>query len=565
MRVAYVGNFRPSHSTENHVAGSLRALGHDVVQFQEDEQVQSLDTLAARAVDEQVSLLLYTKTWGLDPDETMRQWAILDAAGVPTASYHLDLYVGLEREVQLDSDPFWRTRFVFSADGGHDAEFAAHGIDHEWLRPGVYRPECVDGRPQRSMQRFHVGFVGSHRWYHPEWPYRQQLVKWLKVTYRGRAGIFPQGTQAVRGQALNDLYASVPVIVGDTLCPGFDQPRYWSDRVYETLGRGGFLIHPWIEGLDDEFVDGEHLRFYRYGDFDGLRSLIDHYVAHPAEAREIAHRGQAYVRDECSYQNRVQTMLDRLRAKGAFDKVTATTRPTVMTLGRWRGAFEPRDETNDVTVLREVWQSNDYRVDKARGVSGTVVDLGANIGGFTVLAALAGARRVIAVEPHPENRARLEHHVRLNGVADRVEIVAAAVSDRDGARVTMSGVGGGAHCDETGDVEVDTIRLDTLLARYGPISLLKCDVEGGEYPAFAAIDSSALLCVAQIALEFHGPAMPHLAHLADPQVDLLDDALNARWHDVMHFGALVAKLADAGRVEAFGHPSRGGLLFWTLY
>ncbi len=57
-------------------------------------------------------------------------------------------------------------------------------------------------------------------------------------------------------------------------------------------------------------------------------------------------------------------------------------------------------------------------------------------------------------------------------------------------------------------------------------------------------------------MEVHGPAMPHLAHLWD---------CGPPGHDVLHFGALVAKLADAGRVETFGHPSRGGIITWTRY
>jgi Ser/Thr protein kinase RdoA (MazF antagonist) len=50
-----------------------------------------------------------------------------------------------------------------------------------------------------------------------------------------------------------------------------------------------------------------------------------------------------------------------------------------------------------------------------------------------------------------------------------------------------------------------------------------------------------------------GPAMPHLSNLDDDGKHL------ERW------GALVAKLADAGRVETFGHPMRGGLIWWSSY
>ena len=57
----------------------------------------------------------------------------------------------------------------------------------------------------------------------------------------------------IRGKELNDLYATAKVVVGDTLCKGFNYPYYFSDRLFETTGRGGFLIHPYIKGLEDYF------------------------------------------------------------------------------------------------------------------------------------------------------------------------------------------------------------------------------------------------------------------------------------------------------------------------
>jgi hypothetical protein len=319
MRIAYCGNFRKPWCTEVHVSASFEALGHEMVRLQEHDHAAEPLAMFEQMVD--CDLVLYTKTVGINPTDGLELWRRLETAGVPTVSYHLDLYVGLDREAQLDYEPFWRTSVVFSADGGSQDAMAAHGVDHEWLRAGVYRPECVNGTASPKHQRISVGFVGSHRWYHAEWPYRMQLVRWLRSTYRGRAGIYPQGP-AVRGQDLNDLYASVPVFVGDSACLGFTHERYWSDRVYETLGRGGFLIHPRIVGLDDEFVDGEHLRLYTFGDFRELRHLIDHYVRHPDEGREIAAAGQRFVRDNCTYEHRCAEMLGRLVERGILDRAT---------------------------------------------------------------------------------------------------------------------------------------------------------------------------------------------------------------------------------------------------
>ncbi len=175
-RILYIGNFGPSFSTENHVGESLRELGVEVVQAQENAfTLQELDGMA-RDVD----LLLYTRTWGLRGDAL--RW--ITQLPIPTASYHLDLYAGLSRGRDLRLDPFWRTQHVFTPDGGSEAFFRAQGIRHHYLKPGVYGAECylADVDPGVAAD---VCFVGSYD-YHPEWPYRRRLVDFLSETYGRR-------------------------------------------------------------------------------------------------------------------------------------------------------------------------------------------------------------------------------------------------------------------------------------------------------------------------------------------------------------------------------------------
>lgn len=219
---------------------------------------------------------------------------------------------------------------------------------------------------------------------------------------------------------------------------------------------------------------------------------------------------------------------------------------TYAQLGDWSAVFEPRDidmAGDDFVVVVEVWDRNDYRV---TGFSGTVIDVGANVGAFTVLAAKAGAERVIAIEPAEANRERLLHHVALNGVADQVTVLDVAVTGRGGASVGIVGDGGGAQVAGAGDVK--TVSLVELLDRYGPVEMLKVDIEGGEFSAFATVPVDALRRVEHIAMEWHGPASPHLS-----------------WLEGDELARLFMLLADAGRVETFGHPARGGLLYWSRY
>ena len=232
----------------------------------------------------------------------------------PTVGFHLDRWWGLPREKEILTHPFFRVDHLFTADGAHDDRWRAAELNHTWSPPAVLSQSCVRGylRPEYVCD---VAFVGSWNGYHPEWRHRMQLVKWLVSTYGDRLKLFPQpGKPAVRNHDLNDLYCSAKVIVGDScLVPTADggaMHSYVSDRVFETVGRGGFLIHPHVDGVfPDLLEDGKHLRTYPLGDFDALRSMIDHYLEYELEREEIALTGMDHVRAHHTYAHRLERVL----------------------------------------------------------------------------------------------------------------------------------------------------------------------------------------------------------------------------------------------------------------
>lgn len=345
MRIAYVGNFEPRHSTENHLAATMELLGHEVVRIQENRHPTEAIFDLSRSCD----VFFYTRTWGFRDGHVagLRLLDRLDSVGIPTVSYHLDLYFGLDRARTIDGDPFWRTKYVFTPDGGHDEEMRRAGVRHHYLKPGVFELECVSGTPRADLA-FDVVFVGSYSSYHVEWPYRRQLVDWLRGRYGRRFALFGDA-RAIRNEALNDLYASAKVVVGDSLCPGFQHPNYWSDRVYETVGRGGFLVHPFVRGLEREFADGEHLAFYTYRDFEQLGSVIDRYLADDRARQHVRRQGQAYVRENCTYTQRLQEALAVVAAgegRPTADAAVAPRPPLRMEIG---SGYRP-DSSFDVHV-----------------------------------------------------------------------------------------------------------------------------------------------------------------------------------------------------------------------
>ena len=126
---------------------------------------------------------------------------------------------------------------------------------------------------------------------------------------------------------------------------------------------------------------------------------------------------------------------------------------------------------------------------------GVVLDVGANVGYYTLLASvLVGDGGVVhAFEPEPRNAEFLRHHLRVNGVRN-VTVQQAAVSDRAGtARFEFGSGSGTGHLGESGTLEVRTLRLDDYCAEHGLVpTAIKIDVEGAEMSVlFGARDTLA--------------------------------------------------------------------------
>jgi hypothetical protein len=308
LTILQCGNFKFPFCSEVHWKLTLEDLGHRVIPAQEDET--TVQKMLQIADAEKVDLFIYTRTWELIGDGFWLYNELADR-DIPTASIHLDLYFGLQRGVKL-YDPFWRTKYVFSADGDPRSQkfFEEQGINHFWLPPAVYKGECYKTEPVPEFE-YDVAFVGSTS-YHPEWSYRGELLKWLKSTYGDRYLKAGNPESTVRGHRLNQLYSSVKVVVGDTLCQNFTHTNYFSDRAFETIGRNGMIVHPYIQGMENFLEDRKHLRYYNYGDFDQLKSLIDYLIHDDFDRERIRAEGHQHVLENHTYHNRLSQMLSVL-------------------------------------------------------------------------------------------------------------------------------------------------------------------------------------------------------------------------------------------------------------
>lgn len=311
MRIVLYGNFVVPYCSEVQYANTLEAMGNEVIRLQ--ETTATTETVLNESLKS--SLLIWVHSHGFinKGTLTMRQvLAMLKEANITTMAYHLDLYYGLDRWKEYENSDYFNIQHFFTVDKlmadwfNENTEVVGH-----YLQAGVYEPECYMAEPVKNPP-YDIAFVGS-RFYHKEWQYRPQLVDWLQANYGQRFAHYGgDGLGVVRGDSLNRLYADTKVVVGDTLCLNFDYPYYWSDRVYETIGRGGFIIHPYIKGMEEHFENRKHLVFYNYGDFADLKLKIDYYLEHPEEREAIRLAGHEHVKKNHTYTNRWQTIIKEL-------------------------------------------------------------------------------------------------------------------------------------------------------------------------------------------------------------------------------------------------------------
>lgn len=128
------------------------------------------------------------------------------------------------------------------------------------------------------------------------------------------------------------------------------------------------------------------------------------------------------------------------------------------------------------------------------------VDVGANVGSYTVLAGGAVGAEVICFEPLPATFAHLQDNIAANHLEKRVDARRMALGAKAGKLAFTTGLDTMNHIAAAGEkgVEVEVARLDDALAGKAP-TLMKIDVEGFETDviagAEATLSSPSLLAV----------------------------------------------------------------------
>jgi FkbM family methyltransferase len=171
-------------------------------------------------------------------------------------------------------------------------------------------------------------------------------------------------------------------------------------------------------------------------------------------------------------------------------------------------------------VKRDAYEPNVTAVFRGRLRPGMhVLDIGANIGWYTMLAAslVRSSGSVTAIEPNPESAKLLEASRRVNSF-DNVMVLQVAAGRELGLLVlhgsyseAMTSAAPDDAAALTNSTTVPSFKVDDLVPRTKNIDLVKIDVQGAEYNALLGASELIRRCHPTIVSEFSPTMMPGMS------------------------------------------------------
>lgn len=173
---------------------------------------------------------------------------------------------------------------------------------------------------------------------------------------------------------------------------------------------------------------------------------------------------------------------------------------------------------HDIMTFFGVFLRKDYGIIKPGSI---VIDIGANIGMFSLYATLSGAEKVYAFEPSQEAFQILLQNIKINNLTGKIIPINKAVSDQDNLKIKfpivsspynmMNGV---INADEE-FCEIETITLGKFIEDYdvSRVNLLKLDCEGAEFDIIPSLNQNSMSKIYDIRMEYHGDPAPLIAYL----------------------------------------------------
>ncbi len=175
-------------------------------------------------------------------------------------------------------------------------------------------------------------------------------------------------------------------------------------------------------------------------------------------------------------------------------------------------------------LINEIWEKEVYNRAYSLKENDIVLDVGANIGVFSLYAASRGAK-VFSFEPNPEVFAVLQENIRINNLENRVTPLNMALGDHKGKATLFMALSEKIYAPGSASImrdfiddldkrygkndytafTVSCLRLDQALdlLRLKMVDFMKVDCEGAEYDIMQSVPQHRLGEIRRIAMEIH--------------------------------------------------------------
>jgi len=178
---------------------------------------------------------------------------------------------------------YWQV--AFETVGDELPTVAAHDV--VWLANGYTDGRKRLGELLRSLEGVNVGLYGTG-WRMPNG----------NTTYNFAAGAA--------------LYRNAKIALGDNQYP--DQHGFVSNRIFEALGNGAFLLHQRVPGLEELTGLKPNVHYVEWVTVQDLQQKIRFWLnpKHAAERKKIAETGRKFAQEQHSFDARVRELFERI-------------------------------------------------------------------------------------------------------------------------------------------------------------------------------------------------------------------------------------------------------------
>lgn len=216
------------------------------------------------------------------------------------------------------------------------------------------------------------------------------------------------------------------------------------------------------------------------------------------------------------------------------------------------------DTVSDHEVIWEMFVDNVYQLTHEHFDDTKIaIDIGANVGAFSIFAVAMGAEKVYAFEPDSLNHEQLLKNIDLNNMKDKIEVHKLGVLDKakqvqlwngqgasfvDGIKKLTGQAEANLHKVNPDNEIINCISLASVYAdnNITNVDVLKIDTEGSELKIIEGATPEILKKARYLTMEFHR---------CSPQ----------------EFGAMIAKLSLVYNLHIIGHYDIGGNIYASRY